>query len=58
VLAHIRQLAPQVVVPYLEFIINKRKETGADFHNELIFNYLDTILALKKDSTVYQQKGL
>ncbi len=56
ILTHVKQLAPQEVVPFLEHIINKRKETAAEFHNELVFNYLDTILALKKDSPM-QSKG-
>ncbi len=48
-LTHIKNNALSLVLPFLEWVINACKETGAEFHNELIFIYLDTITALKKD---------
>ncbi|KAL6054782.1 Vam6/Vps39-like protein [Balamuthia mandrillaris] len=57
VLAHIAPIAPSLVVPYLEFIINERDEKGATFHNELIFHYLRTVLQLKDDATYKRQTG-
>eukprot|EP01104_Vermistella_antarctica_P012521 TRINITY_DN3647_c0_g1_i2.p1 TRINITY_DN3647_c0_g1~~TRINITY_DN3647_c0_g1_i2.p1 ORF type:complete len:916 (-),score=175.96 TRINITY_DN3647_c0_g1_i2:3010-5757(-) len=49
VLNHIQKLAPQLTVPYLEWVIADCNNTDADCHNELIFNYLDIIVTLKRD---------
>ena len=57
VLAHIKQLAPQNIVPYLEHVINVQKDTTPEFHNELLLNYLDNILLTKKDSLPITHKG-
>ncbi|PRP83726.1 hypothetical protein PROFUN_09058 [Planoprotostelium fungivorum] len=48
-LAHIKPWAPQLIVPFLEYIIHERKDTSPDFHNELISNYLETVRALRGD---------
>lgn len=48
VLPHLQGVSSTLVIPYLEFLMD-RGEKGAIFHNELIFNYLDTILKLKQD---------
>ncbi len=42
-----------LVTHWLEWLINEQKETGPEFHNELIFNYLERILALKKDPQTF-----
>lgn len=48
VLPHLQTMGLALVTPYLEFLM-ERGEKGAAFHNELIFNYLDTIVKLKQD---------
>lgn len=48
VVPHLQALGSSLVTPYLEFIM-EHGEKGATFHNELIFNYLETILKLKQD---------
>jgi hypothetical protein len=48
VLPHLQAASSQLVIPYLEFLM-ERGEKEAVFHNELVFNYLDTILKLKQD---------
>eukprot|EP01114_Cavostelium_apophysatum_P004200 TRINITY_DN1437_c0_g2_i2.p1 TRINITY_DN1437_c0_g2~~TRINITY_DN1437_c0_g2_i2.p1 ORF type:complete len:873 (+),score=238.27 TRINITY_DN1437_c0_g2_i2:146-2764(+) len=50
ILGHIKSLAPNLVVPYLEHIISIGRDATPDYHNELIFSYLDTVLNLKKDA--------
>eukprot|EP01116_Phalansterium_solitarium_P000135 TRINITY_DN10090_c0_g1_i1.p1 TRINITY_DN10090_c0_g1~~TRINITY_DN10090_c0_g1_i1.p1 ORF type:complete len:892 (-),score=174.91 TRINITY_DN10090_c0_g1_i1:69-2744(-) len=57
VLAHVKQHAPELVVPYLEHVI-QRGETGAEFHNELIFTYLDMIMVLKRDAVSKPETSL
>jgi hypothetical protein len=51
VLAHLRQHAPQLVQEYLEFVLQRSQwvETRPEFHNELISEYLNTVLALKRN---------
>jgi tetratricopeptide (TPR) repeat protein len=51
VLAHLRQYAPQLVQEYLEFVLQRSQwvETRPQFHNELIGEYLTTIVALKRN---------
>lgn len=56
ILPHIKSLAPQLTVPYLENLIQEKKEQGADFHDELIICYLDIILSIKKEDS-QQNKG-
>jgi len=53
VLIHLKTTKAVLVVPYLEYII-KNGEKGADFHNELIFQYLDVIKVLISDP-IYQE---
>jgi hypothetical protein len=48
VLPHLQALSASLVTPYLEFLMD-RGEKEAVFHNELVFNYLDTIIKLKQD---------
>lgn len=59
ILAHIKSFAPlqagilslplfSQIVPYLEYVINARKDTTPELHNELALNYLETIMGLKK----------
>eukprot|EP01098_Paradermamoeba_levis_P011400 TRINITY_DN4875_c0_g7_i3.p1 TRINITY_DN4875_c0_g7~~TRINITY_DN4875_c0_g7_i3.p1 ORF type:complete len:699 (+),score=206.47 TRINITY_DN4875_c0_g7_i3:197-2098(+) len=48
VLEHLKAVAPPLVVPYLETIINEREESKSEFHNELISKYLDFIKSLTK----------
>jgi hypothetical protein len=50
VLAHIKLTAPALTLPYLEFVVHDMKDASADFHNELIFLYLDTVLAIRRDA--------
>jgi len=60
VLPHLQALSASLVTPYLEFLMD-RGEKEAVFHNELVFNYLDTIIKLKQDpsykSTSYEIAG-
>lgn len=51
VLSHLRQYAPQLVQEYLEFVLQRSQwvETRPEFHNELIGEYLNTVLALKRN---------
>jgi hypothetical protein len=49
ILAHLKQFAVTIVPKYLEHIVMVKKETDPEFHNELIFSYLDTAFALKKN---------
>ena len=52
ILSHIKQIradaAKKITVPYLEWLINERKETNPDFHNELVLEYLNKVLDIKK----------
>jgi Vam6/Vps39-like protein vacuolar protein sorting-associated protein 39 len=57
VLAHIKTNAPSMVLQYLEWIVLIGKDVTPDFHNELIFIYLDTIVALKKDLAIASAGG-
>ncbi len=49
-------------MPFLEHIIgdvtstNKNNEKGPEFHNELIFQYLDAIMVLLRDPVYQEQK--
>jgi Vam6/Vps39-like protein vacuolar protein sorting-associated protein 39 len=47
VLAHIRAVDTRLVVPYLEHVIGEESSDNADFHNELAFQYLDTVQRLR-----------
>eukprot|EP01090_Pellita_catalonica_P022119 TRINITY_DN8476_c0_g1_i1.p1 TRINITY_DN8476_c0_g1~~TRINITY_DN8476_c0_g1_i1.p1 ORF type:complete len:678 (+),score=95.53 TRINITY_DN8476_c0_g1_i1:189-2222(+) len=62
VMTFLQEVAPVMATPYLEFIIHSKGETGAEFHNQLLFHYLSRVLALKKDVAspnpdVYQKAG-
>eukprot|EP01113_Clastostelium_recurvatum_P023907 TRINITY_DN2852_c0_g1_i2.p1 TRINITY_DN2852_c0_g1~~TRINITY_DN2852_c0_g1_i2.p1 ORF type:complete len:622 (+),score=131.51 TRINITY_DN2852_c0_g1_i2:148-1866(+) len=59
VLQHLKQNAHQLVIPFLEHIIHNPsiQERGAEFHDELIFQYLDTVQALQKDRVDSQKKA-
>ena len=46
VLALLKACAPRQVVPYLEFLVTEGRETRTAFHDELAFQYLDTLRAL------------
>lgn len=52
VLKHIKGLNPnaakKITVPYLEWLINERGEKLPEFHNELIIEYLNKVLDIKK----------
>jgi len=48
ILSHLQANSPSLVTPYLEFLM-ARGVKEALFHNELVLNYLDTILKLKQD---------
>jgi len=48
VLKHLKENAPRLAVPYLEFIIHKKGEKGAEFHNQLINYYLDSVSQILK----------
>ena len=52
VLNHIKSLnhdaAKKITIPYLEWLIHERHEKNADFHNELILEYLSKVLEIKK----------
>jgi hypothetical protein len=48
VLPHLQALSSSLVTPYLEFLM-EHGEKEAAFHNELVFNYLETITKLKQD---------
>jgi len=57
ILPHLKNHRSQLVVPYLEYIIGNPKyaEKGAEFHNELIFQYLEAALVVVR-SPLYQEK--
>ena len=46
VLAFLKAAAPRSVIPYLEFLVADGHETRTEFHDELAFQYLDTLRAL------------
>mmetsp|Transcript_7714 Transcript_7714/g.10647 ORF Transcript_7714/g.10647 Transcript_7714/m.10647 type:complete len:888 (-) Transcript_7714:2-2665(-) len=51
VVSHLKSSAAtsQLLTPFLEYVIYKRKDTSPEFHNELVFLYLDTITPLKRE---------
>jgi len=49
VVEHLKATVPRLVVPYLEFVISVKKETNSEFHNMLVFYYLDAVLKAIKD---------
>eukprot|EP00727_Mastigamoeba_balamuthi_P014315 m51a1_g9508 hypothetical protein (932) ;mRNA; f:687120-690187 len=56
VLQHLKSQCPSLVLPYLECIIQKG-ETGPEFHNELIYHYVEKLMALKTGVTVTGPAG-
>jgi hypothetical protein len=57
VLAHLKSINPSLVTPYLEYVILKQGEKSPAFHNELILNYVDTIMNLRKDPSFRSPQG-
>lgn len=52
ILRHIQSVksaAAVISTPYLEWLINDCGVTSAEFHNDLVFRYLETVTALKKE---------
>lgn len=46
VLAFLKAAAPHSVIPYLEFLVADGHETRTEFHDELAFQYLETLRTL------------
>jgi len=52
VLSHLEAITPQLVISYLEHIINDWKDSHPEFHNRLIIFYKDKILPLLREELV------
>ena len=55
ILNHIKNLKNEasrkkLTIPYLEWLINVKKDTTSRFHDELILHYLSVVLGLKKQA--------
>mmetsp|Transcript_36694 Transcript_36694/g.63004 ORF Transcript_36694/g.63004 Transcript_36694/m.63004 type:complete len:862 (+) Transcript_36694:53-2638(+) len=55
ILNHIKTIrndaAKKITVPYLEWLVQEKKEENPDFHNELALEYLNKVADIKKRTT-------
>jgi hypothetical protein len=60
---HLKSVCPEQIIPFLEYIIEELDSDNVDFHNELVIQYFDRVIALKrsmKDSKffIYQYESI
>ena len=45
---HLKSVCPEQIIPFLEYVIEELDSDNVDFHNELVIQYFDRVIALKK----------
>eukprot|EP00029_Vermamoeba_vermiformis_P006348 TRINITY_DN2461_c0_g1_i1.p1 TRINITY_DN2461_c0_g1~~TRINITY_DN2461_c0_g1_i1.p1 ORF type:complete len:890 (+),score=177.72 TRINITY_DN2461_c0_g1_i1:46-2715(+) len=48
VVMHLKSVCPEQIIPFLEYVIEELDSDNIDFHNELVTQYFERVIALKK----------